>query len=342
MPLEIYRRGAIWHYRGTVNGRRLRGSAKTADRKIAERVKAEVERRAWQRHFDGPSAGLTMAQVFNAYLDAGRSDRFLLKLAEHWRDTPVEDVHAETVRRAARKIYPTANEPTWNRQVIKPTQAAINYAAGLGWCPRISVKRFAESPEIKTPATLEWVRAFHDQALTDELPRLGALCVFMFGTAARIGESCRMTWADVDLSAARATLYLFKPTPWSRVAHLPAEVVAALANIPTNRKPDERVFGYAERGSVRTAWNNVAKRAGIERLTPHCCRHGLATSMLQKGFDVKTVAERGGWKDATTVLRTYAHAIKDTTVTDALFDTPVTQGTKAKHANNWNKRRKGR
>lgn len=342
MPLEIYKRGEIWHYRGTVNGRRLRGSTKTADRKTAERVKAEVEQRAWQRHFDGPSAGLTMAQVFNAYLDADKSDRFLLKLSSHWKNTLVEDVHPETVRRAAKKIYPHANEPTWNRQVIKPTQAAINYAAGLGWCSRISIKRFEENPEIKVPATVEWVRAFHAQAIKDELPHLGALCVFMFGTAARIGEACRLTWADVDLTAGRATLYLFKPTPWSRVAHLPAEVVAAMANIPSNRKLDERVFGYSERGSVRCAWNNVAKRAGIARLTPHCCRHGFATTMLQKGFDVKTVAERGGWKDATTVLRTYAHAIEDKTVTDVLFDTPVTQREKKKRASNWSKRRNQR
>jgi integrase len=264
----------------------------------------------------------------------------MVKLSEHWRDTLVEDVHGETVRRAAKKLYPTASEATWNRQVIKPTQAAINYAAGLGWCPRISVKRFAENPEIKTPATVEWVRAFHAQATKDELPHIGALCVFMFGTAARIGESCRMRWADVDLSAGTATLYLFKPTPWTRIAHLPTEVVTALANIPSNRNPEERVFGYADRGSARCAWNNVIKRAKIERLTPHCCRHGFATSMLQKGFDVKTVAERGGWKDASTVLRTYAHAIKDRTVTDALFDTPVTQRETKKRLSNGNTTRK--
>lgn len=56
--------------------------------------------------------------------------------------------------------------------------------------------------------------------------------------------------------------------------------------------------------------------------------------MLHKGFDVKTVAERGGWKDATTVLRTYAHAIKDKTVTDVLFDTPVTQDAAKKRSTN--------
>ncbi|MBB1498794.1 site-specific integrase [Paracoccus sp. MC1862] len=325
MPLTIYKRGKIWHLRGTVAGRLIRETTETSDRKTAERIKAEVESRAWQRRLDGPGAGLTMAEVFHAYLDADKSDRFLLKLAQHWKDTPVAEVYPETIRRAAKLIYPEANEPTWNRQVIKPTQAAINYAAGLGWCPRISVKRYTEDPEIKTPATIAWVRAFHTQALVDGLPHLGALCMFMFGTAARVGESCRMTWGDVDLSLGTAKLYLFKPTPWNRVAHLQPELVAAMANLPTNRKTDELVFDYTGRGSLRGAWNNVCKRADIERLTPHCCRHGFATSMLQAGYDVKTVAERGGWKDAATVLRTYAHAIKDRSVTNVLFDTPAAQ-----------------
>lgn len=84
----------------------------------------------------------------------------------------------------------------------------------------------------------------------------------------------------------------------------------------------------------------MCKRAGIERLTPHCCRHGFATTMLHKGFDVKTVAEMGGWKDATTVLRTYAHAVKDKTVTDVLFDTPVTRGAKVKPVTIRNERKK--
>lgn len=271
-------------------------------------------------------ARLTLAQMFTEYLNAEKPERFLLKLAEHWRDTPVEQMRPETIRQAARRIYPHAKEPTWNRQVIKPTQAAINQAAKLSMCQPISVKRFTENPETKTPATIEWVLAFHEQAKSDGLPHLGALCMFMVGTAARVGESCRLTWQPLDLGNATATLHHLKPTPWSRTAHLPPDVVAALANIPSNRKPDEPVFGCSGRGSVRGPWNNVCERAGIERLTPHCCRHGLATSMLHRGFDPKTVAERGGWKDATTVLRTYAHALEDRTVPDVLCSTNSAQG----------------
>jgi integrase len=153
---------------------------------------------------------------------------------------------------------------------------------------------------------------------------MGALCLFMFGTGARISEALRLVWADVDLARRVALVNNTKIGGEVREAHLPAPVVVALANIPSNRNPMEQVFGLAARDSVRLTWGNVCQRAGIERLTPHCCRHGFATTMLRTGVDVKTVARLGGWKDAATVLRHYAHALEDRTLTDALFGTPVT------------------
>lgn len=339
MPLSLYKRGNVWHIRGTVAGREIRRSTGATDRKIAERVKAEIEARAWQRRFDGPGAGVTMADVFSEYLDAGKPERFLLKLVEYWKETAVEDINSGLVRKAAKKLYPGLNPASWNRQVVTPTQAAINHAAELGWCNRIHVTRFPVDPKEKTPATAEWVLAFHDQAIEDGLPHLAALCVFMFGTAARVGESCRMLWRDIDLHTAEAKLHLFKPKPWTRTFHLPPEVIAALANIPSNRKPDEPVFGYAGTGSVKIVWKNVCKRAGIDHLTPHCCRHGFATTMLQAGWDVKTVANAGGWKDAATVLRTYAHAINDKTVTNDVFRT---QSAQAENENQPTIRKKGK
>lgn len=325
MPLTIYKRGNIWHVRGKVAGRRIRESSGTTDRKIAERVAHEIEKGAWERRFDGPGATLTMAQAALAYLDADKSDRFLAKVAGHWRDTLVREITPEAIRQSARKIYPKASGATWNRQVIVPTAAIINFAAGLGWCQPVKVKRFPVSPKKKTPANREWVAAFAAQAVADDLPHIAALAWFMFGTAARVGEATSLTWADVDLDKRAALIRMGKPTPWERTAHLPPPVVAALANIPSNRQPAELVFDLAGRGSVYKTWANICDRAGIDQLTPHSCRHGFATEMLRRGIDVKTVADAGGWKDAATVLRTYAHATKDRTITDRLFDTPATQ-----------------
>ncbi|WP_265502207.1 tyrosine-type recombinase/integrase [Paracoccus beibuensis] len=85
------------------------------------------------------------------------------------------------------------------------------------------------------------------------------------------------------------------------------------------------MFFYLDAQNVKQSWDSVVRRAGIKRLTPHSCRDGFATIMLHAGFDVKTVAEMGGWMDAGIVLKHYAHAIKDRTVTDAIFATNPTQ-----------------
>lgn len=320
MPLKLYRRGSIWHYRGTVAGRRVRGTTETEDKARAQRIAAEREKREWTRHLDGPGATLSFADAAIAYREAGKPTRFLETIEDHWKDTLVRDINQAAVQKAARKLYPNAGPATRNRQVIVPTQAVINYCAEQEWCPRLRVKRFKVDAKIKQPATEQWVNAF----AADASPHLGALCLFMFGTGARIGESVALVWRDVDLVARTALIRQTKVND-ERIAHLPPPVVAALANIPSNRNPDDLVFKYVNRESVRQVWDNAIKRAKIKKLSPHSCRHGFATTLLHRGVDVKTVAKLGGWKDVATLVKTYAHAMGDLTVTDVLFGTNLTQ-----------------
>ena len=70
MPLKIYRRGEIWHYRGTVAGQLLRRSCRTADKATAQRIAAESEARQWKGRLDGPAAVLTFAQAAVMYRSA--------------------------------------------------------------------------------------------------------------------------------------------------------------------------------------------------------------------------------------------------------------------------------
>lgn len=331
MPLKVILRGEHWHYSGTVAGRRLRGTTGTTEKARAQRIAAEIESREWRRHLDGPGAHVTMAQAAIAYRQAEKSTRFLDRIENYWRDTPLREITAGAIRRSALTLYPTASAATRNRQAIAPTQAIINHAATLEWCSPIKVKRFPIDPKPRLAVDLEWVNAFANQANTDDLPHLAALCLFMFGTGARIGEAVGMCWDDVDLTARTATMRGRKPTPWTRTAHLPAPVHAAIANIPSNRNKGDPVFDYLSGQNVKKTWENVVARAGIKRMTPHSCRHGFATTMLRAGYDVKTVAKMGGWRDAGIVLKHYAHAIEDNTVTDAVFGTNLTQRVRSKH-----------
>jgi Phage integrase family len=321
MPLRIYKRGKIYHYAGTVAGRRLRGTCKTADKAIAQRIAAEKEARQWRGHLDGPGAVLTFAQAACLYRSIDKPARFLNRIEDYWRDTPVRDINGGRIRSSCPELYPFASGATWNRAVIAPTQAIINHAAEQELCPAIRVKRFPVTTKVKTPASWSWVEAFASTAS----PHLGALATFMFLTGARISEALSLTWPDVYFSR-RAALIRQTKTGSERIAHLPPPLVAALANIPGERTGN--VFGYASRDSARKAWNRTIARAGIKQLSYHSLRHGFATAALQAGIDVMTVAKLGGWKTPQHVFTTYGHATDDPTLTDRLIDTNLT------HVNN--------
>jgi len=339
MPFKLYRRGKIWHYKGTISGRRLRETTGTADKAIAQRITAEAETAAWRSHLDGHGAHVTFAQAAIAYRAAGKCDRFLTPIEDHWKNTRIAEITSGLIRQCALKLYPNGSGATRNRQVLGPTQAVINHAADLEWCRPIRLKRFTVASKTKLPADEEWVLAFAEQAKSDGLLHLAALCLFMFGTGARCGEACALRWRDVDLFARKATIRQSK-IEHERVSHLQHQLVVALANIPSNRGPDDLVFQDAGTGSIGQVWGNVVRRAGLNHLTPHSCRHGFATYLLRAGKDPKTVARLGGWKDVNTVMKFYAHANTDITQTDALFGTKLTQDSSEKHLTYRKKRNK--
>jgi integrase len=319
MPLKLFRRGQVWHYRGTVAQRRLRGSTGTEDKATAQQIIADLEARTWKGHIHGPASVLTFAQAAILYRQAGKATRHLEPVEDYWKNTPVRQINAGAIRQSAIVLLPWQSAATRNRQVIVPTQAIINHAAESELCAPISVKRFSVETKSKEPVTWEWVEAFMAHAS----PHLGALACFMFLTGARITEALEVRWGDLDLHARRA---LIKQTKVGneRRAHMPPPLVAAIANIPSSREPNERVFRYVRRDTASQPWANACRRAGIKLLTFHCCRHGFATALLHSGIDPVTVAKLGGWKTTQHVLSTYGHAMRDDTLSDRI-GTSLTQ-----------------
>lgn len=316
MSLKLYKRGDLWHYRGTVAGRRLRGSTGTPNKDTAAQVAASIEARQWKCRLDGPEAVLTFAQASMLYRAGRTQTRFLDKIEDYWKDTLIKDITAGAIRQSAIVLYPNASGATRNRQVIVPTQAVINHAAESDLCRKVSVKRFAVERKVKTPATWEWVQSFMAHAS----PAMGAMACFMFLTGARISEATRLQWPDVDLHNRTATIRDTK-TRSERVAHLPQPLVVALANL---ERESGSVFGIAKSTADKN-WVRTVKRAKIEPLSSHCCRHGFATSLLRQGVDVVTIAKLGGWKTPQHVFQTYGHASNDLTITDKLIGTNLTQ-----------------
>lgn len=318
MPIKLYQRGKVWHFRGTVAGRRLRGSCKTSDKAVAARQVAEIEAKQWKYNFDGPEAVLTFSQAAIMYRAAGKPTRFLDRIEDYWKDRLVKEIKSGAIRKMAIDLYPNAGGATRNRQGIVPCQAIINYAADSELCPYMKVKRFKSDKKVKEPFTLEWVQQFRRYAS----PQLGALALFMFVTGVRVSEALRIDpRKDVDFKAKTAIIGRTKIGE-GRVVHLPDPLIVALANIP--KIPGRPLFLYRNRNDCYRVWDTAVKRAGLKRLTFHSGRHGFATTVLRSGIDAKTGAWLGGWKSIRHFMETYAHAIQDITLNERILDTPLT------------------
>lgn len=318
MSLKLKKRGSIWYYTGTVANVRLRGSTKTTQKSEAEREANRIEGAYLERRRNGPGATLTFAQASHEYRKLGKVPRYLELVEDHWKNTLVMDITRGALKRAAIELLPTGSGAYRNRAVLVPTQAVINHCAELELCPPLRSSRFPEPKKTKEPATWEWVQAF----MAHSSPHLGALACFMFLTGSRISEAINVLWEDVDLNAATVKITMGKLNGEERTAHLPPALIAALANIPSNRAADSQVFPYSGYGSVKYPWEAVVVRAKIKRLTPHCCRHGFATGMMHAGIDIVTVAEKGGWKSPAQLFKTYGHARSEKALTDVLTGKP--------------------
>lgn len=314
MPLKIYRRpgSAVWQYRGTLAGHRLRGSTGAIDKETATRIASEVENKFWKRGLDSKEQALTWPKAVALYMAAGKQSRFLAPLVKYWGDAKIADINAGSIRQSAIDLFPNAKNSTRNRQAIVPTLAVINHCAELNLCQPLRMKRFKVDTKIKKPVTLEWINAFRASADRSDV---GTLALFMFATGARISEALAVQWSDIDFGKRTALIRQTKLGN-ERLAHLPNDLLVGLANLPRDREPFAIAYTTA-----RDAWDRTAKAAGIDVLTFHSCRHGFATALHDKGVGVKTIARAGGWKSAQHLFNTYLHADEDATVTDRLFDT---------------------
>lgn len=318
MPNLFKRAGSDnWHYDFTVDGKRYRPSSYTTDKRLAEDIAIKHEERVRRAAVHGEEAVLTFPEAVAEYLNDGKDGRFLAPLTKHFRKWKVKDITGPEIRKAAKALYPGAQPATWNRQVITPTRAVVNHIADAKGWPKISVKRFKEERKARPAGNKSWLDAFCKAAKKLDMPETAAIARFMFETATRVSEACRLTWEHVDLQLGVAFLEKTKTEP--RKVFLTRAMVIDLANIRSLH--ETLVFAAANRSTIKKRFDKVIKEAGLSRLTSHeIGRHGFATEMIRRnGVDVATTADHGGWKSRRLLMETYVEGDADREVIDRVF-----------------------
>ncbi len=220
---------------------------------------------------------------------------------------------------------------------------ALKQAVRWGWIPR-NPARDATLPKVRNkrvspPSSTEAARALSSAQQVD--PAFASLLHVAIATGARRGELCGLRVSDLDaeqrrlairesVADVRGTLHVkATKTHAERTIAVDDATVAAIvkhlgAGAARAKKAgvalvdDPFMFTSSLDGSkpmppqrVTDLWREIRSTAGLERTRFHDLRHLQATSLLNAGVPVRTVASRLGHATPSMTLNVYAHALPE-------------------------------
>lgn len=346
--LELWKRGKIWHVRGTIKipgqktGKRVRESTGHARLSDAEAYRDKLRKETLEQITNGPAATATFATAVIIYLEKGGEKRFLKPLLKRFGELRLREITADKVTAFALERYAHLAPATVKRELYTPLNAVMKKACTALHIPLIVF----EAPKVgKTTivnAPEEWFPVFFAAAHF----RIAAIVLFLTTTGARVSEACRLTVEDCHLDHLRVLLRKTKngKPRMVPVTETVAQAIRTLIQLDA-LEVEDTVFGYAARWSVNQAIERVCDKAKIKYYSSHKLgRHSFATRLLMSGRTLKEVQEGGGWDSFAIVAEKYAHlekkAIdevvrgKGSEVSKLMDDTPLTHRTNGQNRKN--------
>jgi len=188
--------------------------------------------------------------------------------------------------------------------------------AGNPLYPRgLKLKNTPRKPNLPEAAKLAEVFAEIERG-GGRLSREAAIfCRFLAFTGCRLSEARGVTWADVDFKRGILHVRGSKTEAANREVPLIPPAKALLERLYGARKPAASPSGHVDPkqrvlgvGEAAKSLSRACQKLGVERLTHHDLRDAFATSAIEAGVDIPTVAAWLGHADGGALLmRVYAH-----------------------------------
>jgi integrase len=273
-----------------------------------KRADAQIEARAFLKKLDRhpPGAVVGFSTAADAYVEAKKLSKedlaYVDRLKRFFRETPCPEILGAHLISAALAMLPPGPESgdaNRNRAVITPASSILHYAAEQGWCPERRFRRFKVSRRSpRKPAPPETMRLL----LGNTAGHQHLLLAWLYETGQRITASLKLRREDLNLPRAVASVVSDKTDDHGQL-ELSPELVAMLATAP--HLPSGRVFPWGDRHNVYRWLKPLCARLGLS-YTPHQSRHAMATELRALGYDMRSIAERGLWRDERSAGR-YVH-----------------------------------
>ena len=318
--MSLYRRANTphWWVRFQLDGREIRLSSGTADRRQAEEFETLARNNAYRHIRLGERAAYPWASATKRWLSDRKSKRSLAKdkAIIRWIDaqldptTTVQEIDRELVDQMRALKAEETSESTANRYMA--LLRAILKRCVDDW------KVLESAPKVPMYAQAEqeprWLTPQEFSRLEAQLPpHLKAAAQFSVLTGLRMRSMLSLTWDQVDFK---------KKTAWVSASEMKAGKTLGIplsidaVNVLKKQPVVENVpwvFSWrsARIGDCNTkAFQDAVTRAKLGPLRWHDLRHTWASWAVQSGATLQQVMQLGGWKSLTMVMR-YAHLAPD-------------------------------
>ncbi|MBK1699780.1 tyrosine-type recombinase/integrase [Thiococcus pfennigii] len=318
----LYRRhnSSRWWVRFTTpDGREIRQSAGTTDKKAAEEYEARLKQDLWRQARLGERPRHTWQEAVVRWVEetsgkASHADDLshLRWLDPHLCGHQLEEIDRERIDALQRsRKNEGASSATCNRTLALLRAILRRAEREWGWLDRAPHVRMLSEPRRR----VRWITRDEADRLVRELPEhLADMARFTLATGLREANVTGLEWSQVDL--VRRVAWIHPDQAKARRAigvSLNNDAVLVLRRW-IGRHPT-RVFAFRRRGSSDwrpigkaggAAWRKALQRAGITDFRWHDLRHTWASWHVQAGTPLHALQEMGGWSSFAMVQR-YAH-----------------------------------
>lgn len=313
--MSIYKRGGVWWIRFTTpDGRELRETAQTGDRRKAQEYHDQRKAECWRIAKLGERPRHTWKEAVVRWIGEHQHSRSMTSTLSRLRivDPVLGNLDLTEINRAVlerlvnARLKSGVSNATANR-MLAAVRGILN-AAHREWDWLESVPVFRLLPEPKQ--RVRWLtREEADRLLAELPPHLNAMARFSLATGLRETNVVELEWAQVDIERRCAWIHpdQFKGGKKGLFVPLNADACVVLRE----RLGDHPVRAFVFKGQPVTrannhAWRKALKRAGIKNFRWHDLRHTWASWHVQAGTPLNVLRELGGWASMEMVLK-YAH-----------------------------------